>query len=378
MAASLSLNEHQLRLMSCTERVASVISIVCISFIFVTFLSSPRFNKPINRLVFFASWGNLGVNIASLISEAGPNAGQNSRLCQFQAVLVQIFLGVDAFWALCMACNVYLAIFHKYTTKQLRSLDKWYLVGCYGASCVPAFAYIGVSTQKRGRVYGPAVIWCWVVTEWDFLRIATLYGIVWVAVISAFAIYCLAGVVIWRKRDQLQGYLNPLNENPFVSTITTEIEVTTEIRAPSQTSGHVDEDVESGGRGYGPRTVIASGPQHGRRPSRPNFHRMLSITKDAPDAAIDPAAWLYARVAFLFFMALLITWGFWNTVVYILTSKSACRQLWDDTLGRGRTRSGRPHPTTDSKDNISLRRLREDSEQRTDNDFTSVVSSAKT
>ena len=93
-----------------------------------------------------------------------------------------------------MAFNVYLIFFHKYTVEQLRAMDWKYLLGCYGASFIPAFVYIFVDTKSRGKVYGPAVvsqvpivfdftdsfkIWCWVTTKWDPLRIALLYGIVW-------------------------------------------------------------------------------------------------------------------------------------------------------------------------------------------------------
>ena len=51
---------------------------------------SPYFNKSINRQIFFASIANLCVNVASLISEDGPIAGQQSALCQFQAFVVQM------------------------------------------------------------------------------------------------------------------------------------------------------------------------------------------------------------------------------------------------------------------------------------------------
>ncbi|KAL8982372.1 MAG: hypothetical protein Q9205_003091 [Flavoplaca limonia] len=149
-----------------TERIVSVFSIFGIIFILVTFYFLSSFNKPINRLVFYASFGNLGMNIACLISENGIKAGA-------------LFLGVDAFWSCCMAWNVYLAFFHQYTDRHLRSLDKWYLLGCYGASAVPALALLFVSSQERGKIYGPAVLWCWIDTRWDFLRIALLYGIVW-------------------------------------------------------------------------------------------------------------------------------------------------------------------------------------------------------
>ncbi|KAL8871371.1 MAG: hypothetical protein Q9174_002780 [Haloplaca sp. 1 TL-2023] len=141
-----------------TERVVSVVSIIGIFFILLTFYFLKSFNKPINRLIFLASFGNLGMNIACLISEDGLEAGVNAPLCQFQAFLIQMFLGVDAFWACCMAFNVYLAFFHKYRACQLRVLDKWYLLGCYGAAFIPALTFLFIETDLRGRIYGPAVV----------------------------------------------------------------------------------------------------------------------------------------------------------------------------------------------------------------------------
>jgi hypothetical protein len=50
------------------------------------------FRKPINRLVFFASFGNLMANIATLISTSAipRNPGEApSALCQFQGILIQ-------------------------------------------------------------------------------------------------------------------------------------------------------------------------------------------------------------------------------------------------------------------------------------------------
>ena len=76
------------------------------------------------------------------------------------------FLGVDAYWALCMAANVYLVFFRNYTVKQLKRLDMRYLLGCYGASFVPAFIYIFISTKERGRIYGLAIV-CEI---WSFIN----------------------------------------------------------------------------------------------------------------------------------------------------------------------------------------------------------------
>ena len=88
MAADLT--PGQLKALSATERVASCFSILGILFIFATFWLSPHFNKAINRQIFYASIANLCVNVASLISENGPMAGQQSALCQFQAFVVQM------------------------------------------------------------------------------------------------------------------------------------------------------------------------------------------------------------------------------------------------------------------------------------------------
>ena len=79
-------------------------------------------------------------------------------LIRWAVLIASRFLGVDAYWALCMAVNVYLIFFRDYTVKQLRRLDIRYLLGCYGAAFIPAFIYIFISTKSRGRVYGGAIV----------------------------------------------------------------------------------------------------------------------------------------------------------------------------------------------------------------------------
>lgn len=76
--------------MALTERIISALSLVGILFIILTYLFASSFSKPINRLVFYASWGNLGLSIVALISMNGPDAGQNSPLCQFQGFMAQL------------------------------------------------------------------------------------------------------------------------------------------------------------------------------------------------------------------------------------------------------------------------------------------------
>lgn len=86
---TMSPSEAQLSAISLTERICSAVSLVGTFIIVTTFISSRSFRKPINRLVFYASWGNIMANIATLISQSGIHAGVGSSLCQFQAFLIQ-------------------------------------------------------------------------------------------------------------------------------------------------------------------------------------------------------------------------------------------------------------------------------------------------
>jgi hypothetical protein len=80
----------QLNAIQTTERVASSLSILGSLFVIFTFLASSAFHTSINCLIFYASWGNLATNVATLISRSGIEAGVNAPLCQFQAFIIQM------------------------------------------------------------------------------------------------------------------------------------------------------------------------------------------------------------------------------------------------------------------------------------------------
>ncbi|KAL8686574.1 MAG: hypothetical protein Q9218_007008, partial [Villophora microphyllina] len=227
------------------------------------------------------------------------------------------FLGVDAYWAFCMAVNIYLVFFRGYSTKQLRSLDHKYFIACYGLSLIPAVTYLFITTEDRGKIYGGAILWCWVSKPWSFLRIAVLYVFMWVAVLIAIIIYIMAFRYVWRKRSALDGFLNPFNENPFNHVmVTTEVTFTSRERKPSLPSPSVREIDKSHLDGnydaYSVNIEIGqsrpSPPQRPRTTSRPAVFRIPSVTRAVALSEENVDAFLYARVAFLFFIALLITW----------------------------------------------------------------------
>lgn len=261
------------------------------------------------------------------------------------------FLGVDALWALCMAFNVHLALFRGWTAQRMQAQEWKYFIACYGFSFIPALVYLFINVEGRGKVYGPALVstppckpkapanpgTALVLDHWrmglsphrDSLRHSlvrlndpapkpTSLTNHRVALISAFVIYCMAGAKVWRNRRDLHEWFNPFNENPFESTVTTEVDVTTHVRrAESPSSMRRSSDGEmpiygiesQGGGDYVPYTVnVEVGPQDKRQNSAPELFRMRTLTRNAALNEANADAWLYARVAFLFFCALLISW----------------------------------------------------------------------
>ncbi|KAL8712695.1 MAG: hypothetical protein Q9220_003227 [cf. Caloplaca sp. 1 TL-2023] len=193
----------------------------------------------------------------------------------------------------------------------------------------------------------------------------------------------MAGRYVWKKREAIDvpGFLNPFNEDPFTNVIkTTEVTITHTERKPSQPNcevreihqSHVDDSYDA----YSVNIEIAAQPQRPQRSrtnSRPAVFRLPSFTRAVALSEDKADSFLYARVAFLFFIALLITWvpssvnrayalahpehvnfglnytsaivfssqGLLNCMVYMATSRSACRRLWRRCLGRSLDEEGR-------------------------------------
>ncbi|KAL7942965.1 putative G-protein coupled receptor protein [Trichoderma barbatum] len=378
------LSQRQLNIISDIERTCSVISLLGCVFIIVTFCASSSFHKPINRLVFYASFGNMMTNVGTLMSRSYLSS-PDSPGCQLQGFLIQMFMPADAFWTLAMAFNVYLTFYHKYDARRLRRMEIPYLIFCYGIPFIPAFVYIFLKNKEGYRAYGNATLWCWITTEWDIFRIATFYGPVWVVIFATFFIYIRAGRTIYEKHQQLNDFHSSegLSSVDVITTLrTTEVTVTT------------SEAVTEPG-------AFRTHPPPGRHPSitdpdaqSPNYSVHISASAVPVDDKIEPvkpantettkksrlgrsgrpptarrrnyeinnAAWAYAKCSLLFFTALLVTWipssanrvysvvksqeinapleimsafvlplqGFWNALIYAVTSWGACKSFWED------------------------------------------------
>jgi hypothetical protein len=89
MATATTLTPNQLNAISVVERVGSVFSLLGCIFIIITFSVSKAFHKPINRLVFYASFGNMMTNVGTLIAREYVES-IDSVGCQFQGFLIQM------------------------------------------------------------------------------------------------------------------------------------------------------------------------------------------------------------------------------------------------------------------------------------------------
>lgn len=105
-----------------------------------------------------------------------------------------------------MAFNVYLTLFRKYNSTYLKSLEWRYVGLCYGIPFVIAFVLLFPSPAGRGKIYGDAVLWCWIDADWEFLRVGLCYGPAWCCILLSMTIYVLAGREIFIKRHQLRAF----------------------------------------------------------------------------------------------------------------------------------------------------------------------------
>ncbi|GAQ05182.1 hypothetical protein ALT_2503 [Aspergillus lentulus] len=374
---STQLSRHQQSVLSIIERVCSCVSVVASGIVIATFVSSTEFRKPINRLIFYASWGNLLSNVATLIAESSLQGHPRGALCQFQGFMIQWFMPADSLWALAMAYNVYLAFFKHYDTRRLGMLEWKYVLFCYGVPFIPAFVYLFLNSESRGRVYGDSVLWCWVSLRWDFLQIAVFYGPVWFIVLLILTIYVRVGVTIWRQRREMRKIARPAFEHATATTVLGDVDLhgtaqpvpldsfqrhSNRERSPASTSASSQRIISpeawctqnhAGPRNAPPSTAVSLSSHISPATSTTLSHRNYDLGQSG--ANTSPASEAYYKYAVLFFAALIITWvpssanrvyalaasnhyvfglscassfalplqGFWNSLIYITVSWQA-------------------------------------------------------
>ncbi|KAF7180002.1 hypothetical protein CNMCM7691_009055 [Aspergillus felis] len=391
---STQLSRHQQSVLSIIERVCSCVSVVGSGVVIATFISSREFRKPINRLIFYASWGNVLSNVATLIAESSLQDNSRGALCQFQGFMIQWFLPADSLWALAMAYNVYLAFFKHYDTRRLGMIEWKYVLFCYGVPFIPAFVYLFISSASRGKVYGDSVI-------------AVFYGPVWFIVLLILAIYIRVGLTIWRQRRELRKIVRPTFELATDTTVSGDGDLhgtvqpvpldsfrrlSTREQSPTSTptSSHriISPEVRSTQDHAGLRNAppsFASSLSSNVSPTASTSVSHHNYDLGRSGAYTSRASEAYYKYALLFFAALIVTWvpssinrvyalaasnhyvfglscassfalplqGFWNSLIYITVSWQAIL-TWFRHVG---TQARRTSSATLRPLKSSLRRL---------------------
>jgi hypothetical protein len=217
-----------------------------------------------------------------------------------------------------------------------------------------------------------------------------------IAILVTFFIYTRAGSEIYKKHKQLKNFSShiepeplPPMDDPINSSKTTEVMVTSEIvdhnaidlsplgrrgsetpSAPRAPNAAYSVTISSSKRAFSRREshgdVILPIQSNATVSTPPITHRAATANPMRRRQAYEAntAAWSYTKCAILFFSALLVTWipssanrvysvvhvgessepleymsafvlplqGFWNAIIYVVTSWKACQLLVDDIL----------------------------------------------
>jgi hypothetical protein len=173
----MGLTHDQARTLTFVERSASILSVIGIATIILTFCFDKKFRNPIHRIVFINAFYNMFDVTATFISLSGPEAGNSSRLCQFQGFLNQMYvLGshvnktlapnsdpyrfplADVLWTLAMAIDVFLIVFYKYDTEDLHKLEKKYIAVVTTVVFIPAFTFLFIHTKEKGPMLASVTV----------------------------------------------------------------------------------------------------------------------------------------------------------------------------------------------------------------------------
>ncbi|KAG8157210.1 hypothetical protein KVR01_012918 [Diaporthe batatas] len=235
------LDSAQINTLNAVERMGATLSLFGIILIFITFAVFRRLRTIPNTFIFFASVANIGACVACLIA----------------------FMQSDPWWSFAMAINVYMVFFMSFNPTTFRQYLWLYCVICFGLPAIPSFVFLFLR-EKRGLVYGDAALWCWISSDWNALRIYSYYLPIWVCTVLSAVIYFAVGYHVFHQRNQLRN-LSLSNQAKdvemdvevtcdssdvrdsaeknltshagpgFYGTVTTEVQVTTDVISPSVT-----------------------------------------------------------------------------------------------------------------------------------------------
>ncbi|CAN8099644.1 unnamed protein product [Discula destructiva] len=230
------LDAGQISTLNALERMGATLSLFGIVMIFITFALFKRLRSIPNTFIFFASIANVGACIACLIAYDGITSlhkDPDSPLCQAQGFMLEWFMQSDPWWSFAMAINVYMVFFMSFNPATFRHYLWLYCLVCYGLPAIPAFVFLFIDLEK-GPIYGDAVLWCWIGSQWNSLRIYSYYLPIWVCSVLSAVIYFAVGYHVFHQRNQLRN-LSLSTQGKDLSADSTDVRATPEKMLISKT-----------------------------------------------------------------------------------------------------------------------------------------------
>ncbi|KAJ3042168.1 hypothetical protein HDV00_008055 [Rhizophlyctis rosea] len=167
-------------------RVTGSLSILGCTYIILTYLLSPRFRKPNNRMVMFMAVSDILGHVAEVVSRLS-----------------------DVLWAGFIALNLVLTMFFRYASYDLGKMEKYYHLVGWGLPFIPSIVFLFLETAEKGPVYGDATLWCWIATPWSPFRIIFFYGPIWAVILFTGCVYIAVGFKVFYTDRHLKKSTNP-------------------------------------------------------------------------------------------------------------------------------------------------------------------------
>ena len=244
----------------------------------------------------------------------------------------------DSLWSFCMALNVYLTFYKRYTTTQLKSLEWKYFLVCYGMPLIPSVTLLCLNSKERGKIYGPTIVYqgtrslnlfsgwflnscgvqlaligrfCAFLVSMDQCGMTltfkkwTNFYFYRLAIIGTFTIYIIVGRRIFQHRRTLRSFVGPSPKprpglSPYSSTNAIIVEAMDDVSKSS--FSHLEE--QNHAEAYLPPTKQFNLNFININSTVQSQHRRVSTAEYIADRTLRS----YLRRSFLFFIALVVTW----------------------------------------------------------------------
>ncbi|XP_033760587.1 cyclic AMP receptor-like protein A [Pecten maximus] len=120
--------------------------------------------------------------------------------CVFKGFWVTYFHWAVLLWDVHITCNLYRNVVKM---ESLEKFEKIFCLNCWGIPLV-----IAIVPLAAGR-YGPAGAWCWIVDEWDLVRLFMWYIPLFLGIFFMITVYLFIVITLNRKASTWHGTYDP-------------------------------------------------------------------------------------------------------------------------------------------------------------------------